>query len=195
MQFVLSLIAGLVSAVSTQWLIYFFDARKSLRRANHLALRLSNEFERFAEECMSSISANRDSWEESKNPDRQSTSLPASPNLFEDDLGWEAINRPLASEMLSFPQLFDYAGGYVRNEFMYGSPPTAWVMRDDQAVGLGVKALSIATRLRQAHGQHTPQFAWDYHGHLAQETARMERERIEFEKRWKAREDQAASAR
>lgn len=183
MQFWLSLIAGLVSAISTQGLIYFFDGRKARRKANHLALRLSNQFERYAEQCMSGILNNRDSWEESKNPDRQSASFPDRPSLFEDDAGWEAINRPLAAEVLNFPHAIDYAAGYVSNEFMYGSPATAWVTRDDQAVGLGLKAASIAKRLRAIHGQHDPKVEWDYRERLQQEAARIERERIEFEKR------------
>lgn len=195
MQFLLSLVAGIVSAISTQGLIYFFDVRKAGRRANHLALRLSNEFERYAEECMSSIFANRDSWEESKDPDRQTNSLPASPKLFEDDLGWEAINRPLAAEILSFQHAIDYAAGHVSNEFMYGSPVTAWVTRDDQAVGLGIKAASIAKRLRVTHGQHDPTFEWNYHERLEQEADRMEREKIAFQERTKALDDHAANAR
>jgi hypothetical protein len=176
-QFWLSLVAGIVSAISTQALIYGFDLRKARRRSNHLALRLSNEFERYAEECMSSILTNRNNWEEWKSPDRQTTSLPASPTLFEDDLGWETINRPLAAEMLGFRHVIDYAVGYVDNEFTYGSPPTAWVIRDDQAVGLGLRALSIAKRLRQAHGQHQLHVEWDYRGRLKEEGRRIEREK------------------
>ncbi|MEN7537658.1 hypothetical protein [Aurantiacibacter flavus] len=167
-QFLLPLIAGVVSAISTQGLIYFFDLRKAWRQSNHLALRLSNEFERFAEVCMSSICRNRDSWQESNNPDRQITSLPDSPQLFDDDPGWETLNRPLAAEILGFRQAIEHASGYVSNEFYFGSPATAWVIRDDQAVGLGVGAASIAERLRDVHGQHKPQFEWDYHDRLDQ---------------------------
>lgn len=194
-QFLLSLVAGIVSALSTQGMIYAFDARKSRRKSDHLALRLANEFERFAEECMSSICTNRDSWEESKNPDRQNASLPGYPKLFDDDPAWETLNRPLAAEILGFPQAVDHAAGYVRNEFYFGSPPTAWVTRDDQAVGLGVRAALIAKRLREVHGQHQPSFEWDYHERLDQEAERIESEKIEFQKQPKLIDDQESKAR
>lgn len=181
--FLYALTAGLVSAGATQWLVFHFDQRKARRGADHLALRLADEFDSFAERCMSTILANRSDYDEYKTPDRLSTSLPAAPELFTDHPGWESLDRPVAAEILSFPRSIEFAAGHVSSEFMYGSPATAWCVRDDQAAKLGAIALDIAKRLREDHNQHAAEPAWDYHERLVEEGKRLDREQLTYQKK------------
>lgn len=175
-EMILSGVAGLAAAIATQILVYAFDITKGRRSANHLALLLSSEFERFAERCMSSILENRNVYEETGDTFRPNTSLPMPPDLHLDDKGWESLNRPLAAQIVSFPTTIDFHAGMVSWEFMYGSPATAWVTRDDQAAMLGAKALSIAKTLRRAHDQHEPIIDWDYRDRISAEMRRIEAE-------------------
>lgn len=147
-------LAGIVSAVVTAGIRWWFEWQDRNRRARYLALRVSLVLEGYFNDC-ADRALEIETYIGSRGMGGTNyAGLPPPPEYPDDQASWMLLNQQVAEEVLSFPaHLRALDDGISFDIYMDGDPEgpdPEWTLR--HLYGVAFDTIALARRVRATHG-------------------------------------------
>lgn len=156
----LSLSSSVIGSFLTQAALHWREQTSSKREAAYLALRLATVFERYAHDAADMVNDN-DNFASSRGEVGQwKAELPSLGSLPDEKERWRDLPVELTSSVLDFTPTRDTGERRIRQAYDVMDAEEASAILRTSALQLGMRALNVGRRLREAYKLPKPEESW-----------------------------------
>lgn len=167
-----TLVGALISSTIPWFQSLYLTKKERARNAKYLAIRVVSILERYSNDCSNVVSDDGTIYGQPSEADGSCHPQVKTPGhiTYPEDLDWRSIDHDLMYDLLSLPNMAEFADRAIDASVEHSSPPDyseIFEERQSQYATLGLQTLDLEEKIRKQFGiKKTNSSEWDIRKHF-----------------------------